>query len=458
MDKQILDEHSQIFLEEYKQTFTGLFFHPEDGRDSQLNESLDKIQYDLSHLDNILINTGQSVDDLLSNSVLRLNRIKECIIQEKERYQDIQMLCNRYSDFDNVKSLDSLNFTGNFSEETGNTYLAGVQKSSKVDIAILDIYGNGYEGNEYVYNNYEYQKNVYDTSIRTNMIDNKISTYYEYSRITVQDVQELTNSYFNKDNEKARCTISIQTKDAVNFLDINTEDLGINIINIQYSTDGIKYYDMTLPNKISINNKLDSYENYGYIYGTGIISVPMAQFFKITFEADRDKTDTIAYDHTMFIDTEVRDSTTGELVPGIPKSFTTTTTVKSAKRSAIKINDIAAYKNIYLSKTIIQSEELMTLDAYSIAVFSNVYVPQGLDLDSIHFYLTINGNDYEVIPINSNWNGTKVIRFSGGKSKTAYTQLISEKINSARLTIVLENYVDVTPFINDIKILIGGEI
>ena len=40
MDKQILDEHNQIFLDNYNQIYQGLFLHPEAGRDSHLNESL----------------------------------------------------------------------------------------------------------------------------------------------------------------------------------------------------------------------------------------------------------------------------------------------------------------------------------------------------------------------------------------------------------------------------------
>jgi hypothetical protein len=452
MDKQILDEHSQIFLEDYNQTFNGLFFHPEAGTDSKLNESLDKIKFDLNHIDSILLNTGTAVDTLLSNTVLRLENIKQCIIKEKERYQDVQMLCNKYTDFDNVKTLDDIKFDGTFNEKD-KTYSASVKKNIKTQIAIHDVFGNGYEGNEYVYNDFKYQKEVYDTSVRVNMIDSKISTYYEYSRITMQDLNEETNTYFNKDNEKARCTITFQTKDITNYLEITTEDLGINIVAVQYSLDGIKYTDMNISSKISINNKLDSYDNYGYIYGTGMLSVPPAYYFKITFEADRDKDDVIAYEKTVFLSEQldVRSD-------AVPEDLTTTHIVKSAKRSAIKINDISAYKRVYNNKSMIQTPELMTLEGYSIAVFANVYIPQGLDSDAVKFFLTVNGYDYEIVPLNSNLNGTKVIRFSGGKSSTIYTQLINEKITSARLTIVFDNFGDVSGFVNNIKVLIGGEL
>jgi hypothetical protein len=85
-------------------------------------------------------------------------------------------------------------------------------------------------------------------------------------------------------------------------------------------------------------------------------------------------------------------------------------------------------------------------------------VPYGLSGNAVKFILTINGIDYEIVPINSHSNGTKIIRFSGGKASNIYTQMIGEKIHSAYLTILYNNTADVSPVINNIKILIGGEI
>ena len=359
------------------------------------------------------------------------------------------MLCNKYTDFDNVKTIDNINFSGDYTIEK-DTYYASLKKSKEIELRVLDVYGNGYEGNEYVYNNFEYQKNTYDTSIRKNITDNKINTYYEYSRITVQNSVEETNSYFNKDNTKARCTISFEAKENVNYLNISTEDMGVYISNIQYSMDGIKYYDLKLKSKISINNKLDSYNNYGYVYGSNFISVPLANFFKITLESDRNKDDTIAYEKTIISEDEV----SGNSVDTV----TSTYVVSSAKRSAIKINDLNVYKKSYATSAVFISEELITAPCYSIGVFANIYVPESLPDNSIQMILTVNGIDYEIEPVNSHSNGTKIIRFSGGKSSTAYTELISEKITSAKLTITIRSSQYATPYVNNIKVLIGDEI
>jgi hypothetical protein len=449
MDKQILDEYTKLFLEKHEQKYTGLFLHPEAGRDSKLNENLNNIKDDLNNIDNILIESGRSVDALLENTINRLGEIKKCIITEKERYQDIQMLCNKYTDFDNIKGLDNINFKGNGQIENG-VYSAAVSSLGRVQLGIIDINGNGYEGNRFVYNDYEYQEDTYDTSNRKNITDGSISTYYEYSRITVQNIQEDNITYFNKDSEKARCTISFQTKSAVNFIELNTEDLGINILGIQYSYDGVKYQSMNLPSKISINNKLDSYKNYGYVYGSNFIAVPLANFFKITLESDRNKDDTIAYEKTIINEDEVSANSV--------ETVTSTYVVSSAKRSAIKINDLNVYKKTYATNAVFLSEELITAPCYSIGVFANIYVPESLPADSIQMILTVNGIDYEIEPVNSHSNGTKIIRFSGGKSDTAYTELISEKITSAKLTITIRSSQYATPYVNNIKVLIGDEI
>ena len=64
MDKQLLDEYSGLFLNEYSQTYEGLFLHPEDGRDNKINESFESINNDLNNLDYMLTYVGTSVNDL----------------------------------------------------------------------------------------------------------------------------------------------------------------------------------------------------------------------------------------------------------------------------------------------------------------------------------------------------------------------------------------------------------
>ena len=133
--------------------------------------------------------------------------------------------------------------------------------------------------------------------------------------------------------------------------------------------------------------------------------------------------------------------------------------VNSAKRHAIKINDITLSSNAYSSQSYFSTDNLISGESkYSIAVFANVYIPSKLKDNSVEFVLTVNGEDYDVIPINVVGSGKKILRYSQGKSKTEYTEILSEPIKSAYLTVKMTGKADLTPFVGNIKILLGGEI
>ena len=346
MDKQILDDVTQSLKSSYEPYYIGFAMHPEEGKESKINDELAKIKNDLAQIDNALITAGEQVYALMTNTILRLNNIHSNIMMEKERYQDMQMLCNKYTDYDKVRALDHTDFKGSFVYEDGD--FAPARSSSKsVNLHVVDIFGNGYEGNKYVYKDYMYTKEVLDTSVRSNITDDKITSYYEYSRITVNNFEDAQISDFNKDNKEAQCTITFAAEEPINEIDIRTDDSTIIITNIAYSIDGIEYIDMSIP-FISLNNKLDSYENYGYVYGSGRIAFPSSiQLFKITFQSNGYKNDAIAYQKILVSsedletsdpwgDTALDDTDVDDLVDEI------TTIIKSAQRHVIKINQVKA--------------------------------------------------------------------------------------------------------------------
>ena len=459
MDKQILEEYIQAIKSQYDQYYSGFMMHPEEGRESKINDKLVDIQQDLIQIDNALINAGEQVYKLMTNTILRLNNIHNNIMTEKERYQDMQMLCNKYNDYDNVKLLDYRDFTGNFEYKDG-VFSPKRTKSQDVKIHVIDVFGNGYEGNKYVYKDYIYTNTVLDTSIRENITDNKLTSYYEYSRITVNNSEDACITDFNKDNKEAQCTISFQADDLINEVEIKSDNSNILITRVSYSLDGVEYIDLDIP-YMSINNKLDSYGNYGYIYGSGKIVFPnRTQLFKITFQSTTYTNDTIAYQKALISEGFIYDET-GIVNPDPAETYEVdevTTVIKSGQRHVIKINDITAGQYIYSPKCKMQSHELINQEVYAISIFANVYVPQGLGDDAVKFILTINGYDFDVVPINSHLNGIKIIRFSTGNSSSPYTERIGEKIKSAVLTVAYTNEVKIAPQINNIKILLGGEI
>ena len=474
MDKQILDDYTNSLSSSYDPYYLGFAMHPEEGKDVKINDEFLKIREDLLRIDESLITAGAQVYSLMTNTILRLNNIYENIMLEKERYQDMQMLCNKYTDYDKVKSLTDEDFNSSFVYENGD-FAPERYSSKEVAIEVIDVFGNGYEGNKYVYKDYMYTNTILDTSLRKNITDDKITSYYEYSRITVNNTEDVEISDFNKDNKEATCTITFRAETPINEIDIATDDSTILITNIAYSIDGVDYIDMNIP-YMSINNKLDSYENYGYIYGSGRIAFPCSiQLFKITFQSTGYKNDVIAYEKILLpiTNNEANLDFEGDgMGVALPENYWTddinfdideyveeiTTVVKSAQRHVIKLNQVKAYMYHYINKSKIETQELLNQDIYSIAVFANVYIPQGLDDDAVKFTLTVNGVNYNIVPINSHMNGIKIIRFSTGNASNVYTKRIGEKIKSAKLSIIFNNESNIAPRINNIKVLFGGEL
>jgi hypothetical protein len=442
----------------YDKNYTGFSMHPEEGMETKLNDELINIQNDLIQIDNALIAAGTQVYNLMTKTLLRLDNIHTSIMTEKERFQDMQMLCNKYNDYDQVKLLKESDFQGKFNYENG-VFSPPVSNEKSVKLHVIDVFGNGYEGNKYVYKDYAYTNKTLDTSIRTNITDSKVTSYYEYSRVTVSNAEENIISDFNKDNKEAVCTITFHAEEPVNEINIRSDNSDILIINVAYTLDGLTYTDLSLP-YLSINNKLDSYENYGYVYGSGKIVFPeKVPMFKITFQSNGYNNDEIAYEKTLLVYEDYYDETGYVMDPDPIEVFTQITTpVESAKRHVIKLNEIDAGFYQYENKSKMQTYELINQDTYAIAVFANVYIPSGLTDDSVKFTLTINGIDYEVVPINSHLNGTKIVRFSTGNSSNVYTQRIGEKIKSAYLTISFSNETKLAPRVNNVKILLGGEL
>lgn len=133
--------------------------------------------------------------------------------------------------------------------------------------------------------------------------------------------------------------------------------------------------------------------------------------------------------------------------------------VQSAKRHAIKINDINVFRNKYDINNVITSNNLVSVPSRSIAIFCNEYIPKHFNSgEYIKYIMKINGKDYEMVPINSDKNGIKIIKTSDYDFNSDYVEYIEEKITSAYLTIKITcpNEYE-TPYISDLKILVGDK-
>ena len=85
-------------------------------------------------------------------------------------------------------------------------------------------------------------------------------------------------------------------------------------------------------------------------------------------------------------------------------------------------------------------------------------MPKELSSDNVEFIFTINGIDYKVSPVNYDGPGAKIFRYSQGKSLAEYTTLLEEPIKSLSLTVKINGTADATPFVGNVKVLLGGDI
>lgn len=467
MDSSILDNKKEFLITDYTPTYKQLIIHPEEGEDFRFNESMHSIYVDMTQLDVLLINQAYLLERLMETTSERLDIVDMNIKTEQERLQDIKMLCNKYTDFDNVIPInEDTSCTGIYSVSNGS-FFCKVKSYSKINCSISNIVGNGLEGNKYIHKDGIYIKDKMDTSIRRNIIDNSYTSYYEYERITCSPTEQYILSDFNTDSESAKCTVYLTANDNINLAEITSDDSTVKIIGVQYSRDGIDYYPLEIPD-IYMNNKQYCYDNYDYICGDNKVAFPTCRYLKLTFQSVGTTDDVVAYDRVMFshedVEKPLEDSGANFVPITTPRAqyndlVDATVFINSAKRHNIKLNDISVSKNIYDSGSYFTTKNLLSEGKYySVALFANVYLPEGLDEKSLIFMFNINGIDYEVTPINMDGKHKKVFRYSQGKSKVEYTQQLDEPIKNLSLSVYMRGRENVTPFIGNIKVLLGGEL
>ena len=136
----------------------------------------------------------------------------------------------------------------------------------------------------------------------------------------------------------------------------------------------------------------------------------------------------------------------------------------TARRHVIRINDLIGFANEYSASSYLQTGELLQGDVDCIAIFANEYLPPTFPPDIttyntgpyITYVLTVNGTDYEIVPVNSHKAGIKIIRHSNYSIVDDYTVRITEPIKSATLTIKLitpdQSY---SPYVSNVKVCVG---
>lgn len=174
MDRYI--ESVKNSLNENVMVFDKYFIHPEEYGNEKLNQAIKDGVSDIKTIDTKLKDLATSTNELLEKTVKRLDTVKDIINAEKERLQDIVMLCNDKTDYKNAISLTDKSFSGNFNYEDG-VFSCKSTNSSIVTGEVESIEGNGYVGNKYVKTSSGYQESTLSTKSPTALLDNNISTY-----------------------------------------------------------------------------------------------------------------------------------------------------------------------------------------------------------------------------------------------------------------------------------------
>lgn len=422
--------------------FSPIFVHKEDvGENSYINKATEDIVKDIENLNTGMIDYANRFKALQDNTKKRLEVINRMLSVTRDIQQDINILCNKYSSFASVININPENSKSNLEWSDGVLSLKPIS-TTKASLNITSVDGNGYEGNKYVYVNDSFIDEMINTKSYENMIDGAINTSFEYSRITSNDKD--TPVIFNKDSIEAECSIELSSDVEINKINVNSDRKDLILKEILLSDDGImfkKHKDYDL----KINDRDERYENPEYVFSSGLIAIPPSKFVKLIFRSSSITNETIAYIKA------ITNNETEEVIEKIVIS-------NKSKRHLIKINDISAYRNKY-SKGSLISDELADSPVTCIALLSNEYIQEGYTTDNnVSYFLIINGIEHKVVPLNSHRNGTKIIRVSANNYNVDNIKYLTEDIKSIKLKVVLDTPTSsMTPYISNVKILIGGK-
>nr|DAK26741.1 MAG TPA: hypothetical protein [Caudoviricetes sp.] len=240
-----------------------------------------------------------------------------------------------------------------------------------------------------------------DEKERGNLVDNDPLTSWTY--IKKRDKK-------NKSEENTICSILLFSDEPFNMIKIQSGD-NIIVEDVQTSSDEGLTYASNMSDEIHINSQLHRYDNPDYIYEAGIIAFPFTKFAKIR--------------------------------------------IKSEKQ-IITLDGISIAGSSY-GEGIITKTGFITSPVESISVYANEYIPSHFISDKyIEYILTINGKDYEIVPLNSHKPGIKVIRFANYSNENNYTEHLNETIKTAKLKVIIHvSRNGETPFVSNLKICLG---
>lgn len=425
--------------------FNELSVHPEDEPSiDRINYALADISIDLLALDKEFSAAASLYNSLINSVKTRLDAVDEQLLAEEERIKDMNIICGNYKEFSSVKTLATTDFEGYFSSEGEYTFSTQKLNVNEISPQILQVTGNGYEGNQYVRNTESFEKDSMDTSTRIYMTDQNLVTAYEYSRLTMSEKEKQYPQDANLDSEEAQCGIILFASEAFNTMKLSSDIDTVMIEDILTSGDEGLTFASVLPKAVAMNNMDAKYESGEYAFGSGVLCFPETQYVKLLLKSQGATSDKLAFKSIDTTDAE--------------KPVEKIMTLENTKRHVIRINNISVRSGTYAGAAKMDTGELIKTPVNSIAVFANEYIPPYYSKDStyIEYVLNVNGVDHKIVPINSDANGTKVIRHAEYSAADDYVVHLNESIKSAKLTVNLYSLDGKsTPYLSNVKICLG---
>lgn len=245
------------------------------------NTNITECLQDISILNVELQTAALEYTALVDSIMLRLQALKTSLESEKTLEQDINLLCNQYSCFEDVISIQNHIETGNYSYKDG-IFSAQVVDTTPVTPQVIDVVGNGYEGNHYVIENNKMLSETLKTDNRAYLIDNSNLTVYEYSRITVDYSEKDAMAIVHNDQLNPRCVITLKTDVPCNKIIIKSPITQITLNDLLISEDGVTYQSI-LEAPIALDENMTTTVNY--INHSGLLCFPTTHYIKLNLES-----------------------------------------------------------------------------------------------------------------------------------------------------------------------------
>lgn len=430
-------------------------WHPEDlpVRIDFLQASMDAAM-DIMTVDYNIIAAENKYVNLISDTISRMNLVKERINRDKQRLEDINFITSAYSGLSNVIPITKDNISGSYTFNN-NVYTAAATAQTDIPINILSVTGNGYTGNSYVLDPTDtFIEETDDRGKYSNLSDNTPLTVFEYSRLCSKDKSvyhnidtgsNKENSIVNDDDKDVTCTIEFapQSDDKqINLIKLDSPESGIKIQDVLISDNG-KNYKSALGKSIDLTT--DAYHAIDYTAGAAVVSFPTCSYVKLVLSSNHiDTSEQLGYKSIIIKD-------------GKPE--TCIVKLDNAVRKIIRLGGINAYYNSY-TKSSLLTDNLGPSENESyktIALFANEYIPDAYsdELTPIVYTATVNGQEYNIVPVNSQADGTKMISCAEDHYDNAEVRFIDDEIKTVQVRVTLTpDSNGCTPFVGNLKLCI----